>query len=67
MHPPTPEKAFPRGRGLDEAEYVCCALKHVQKLGSPNRPTYACSGWPVTSTDCEEKRDPRQDATNNMP
>ncbi|MDH4019945.1 MAG: hypothetical protein OEU84_10135, partial [Xanthomonadales bacterium] len=29
----------------DEAEYVCCALKHVQKLGSPHRPTYACSGW----------------------
>ena len=42
--------------------------KHVRKLGSPHRPTYACSGWPcTTSTDCEEKRDPRQDATNSMP
>ena len=33
-----------RARGLDEAEYVCCASKHVQKRGSPNRPTNACSG-----------------------
>jgi len=33
------------GRGLDEAVYVRCARKHVQKPGSPHRPTYACSGW----------------------
>jgi len=32
-----------RGRGLDEAEYDCCAHKHVAKRGSPNRPTNACS------------------------
>ena len=39
----------------------------ARKLGSPHRPTNACSDWIVTSTDCEEKRDPRQDATISMP
>jgi len=44
--PLRPQRGRPsRGRGLDEAEYFRCALKHAQKPGSPNRPTYACSGW----------------------
>jgi hypothetical protein len=34
--------------GFDhDAENVCCALEHVQKPSSPNRPTYARSGWPL--------------------
>ena len=34
---------------------------------SPHRLTNACSGWLLTGVDCEEKRDPRQDAIINMP
>ena len=44
ISPPTPTGCPSRGRGLDEAEYDCCALEHAQKHGSPHRPTNACSG-----------------------
>ena len=43
IQPPNPSGVSLGGRGLDEAEYDCCALKHAQKPGSPNRPTNACS------------------------
>jgi hypothetical protein len=63
----TPVEASRRGRGLDEAVNVRCAVKHAQKLDSSHRPAYACTGWLVSSTDCEEERDPRPDATSNIP
>jgi transposase-like protein len=32
-------------RANEEGVTDRCALKHVQKRGSPHRLTYACSGW----------------------
>ena len=50
------------GRGLDEARVCPLCLKstvHHQSLALHTRPTNALQRLTTTSTDCEEKRDPR--------
>lgn len=60
----TSKDAFRRGRGLDEAVYVRCALKARPKAWLSKPSNQCLQRLATTSTDCVEKRDPRQNATN---